>query len=149
MGNFCYLMFRNTTYCFLSKNLGTETPRPEILTVVLHGCESCSHSPLSFQGAVNSDSFREKSAKENIWPKLKKLTLKIIAYWGSSDWACGTHGKKIYCYRVLIRKREGKRILGRPRLRWQGIEVDIIILLILNNWELLTNNAYCKCTYLF
>jgi hypothetical protein len=27
--------------------------------------------------------------------------------------------------------------------------VDIIILLILNNWELLTNNAYCKCTYLF
>jgi hypothetical protein len=33
----------------------------------------------------------------------------------------------------LIRKREGKRILGRPRLRWQGIEVDIIILLILNN----------------
>jgi hypothetical protein len=40
------------------------------------------------------------------------------------------HGKKIYSYRVLIRKPEGKRIFGRPRLRWEGIMVDLIIVLI-------------------
>lgn len=60
-------MFRNTAYCFLSKNLGTETPRPEILLVILQGCESCSLPPLSFQGTVKSDNFREMGAKEDIW----------------------------------------------------------------------------------
>jgi hypothetical protein len=46
--------------------------------------------------------------------------------------ACGTHGKKIYDYRVLIRKPEGRRVIGRPRLRWEGIKVDVIIVLIVN-----------------
>jgi hypothetical protein len=47
-------------------------------------------------------------------------------------WACGTHGKKIHSYRVLIRKPQGKRVLGRPRLRLEGIKVHIIIVLIVN-----------------
>ena len=66
MDNFCYLMVRNATYYFLSKNLGTETPKPEIFPVVFYGCESCLLSHISFQGAVKCDSFREKGAKEDI-----------------------------------------------------------------------------------
>jgi len=47
-------------------------------------------------------------------------------------WACGTLEKKIYSYGVLIRKPQGKSVLGRPRLRLQSIKVDIIIVLIVN-----------------
>jgi hypothetical protein len=32
----------------------------------------------------------------------------------------------------LIRKPEGKRVFGRLRLRWEGMEADIIIVLIVN-----------------
>jgi hypothetical protein len=59
------------------------------------------------------------------------------------------HGKKIYSYRAFIKKPEGKRILGRPRLRWENIKVDIFIVLIVSMQELLINDAYCKCTYVF
>jgi hypothetical protein len=32
---------------------------------------------------------------------------------------CGTHGGRRGVYRVLVRKPEGKRPLGRPRHRWE------------------------------
>jgi hypothetical protein len=32
---------------------------------------------------------------------------------------CGTQGEGIGAYRVLLGKSEGKRPLGRPRLRWE------------------------------
>jgi hypothetical protein len=32
--------------------------------------------------------------------------------------ACSTNGEKRNAYRILVRKPEGKRSLGRPRLRW-------------------------------
>ena len=39
---------------------------------------------------------------------------------------CSTFGGRIVVYRVLVGKLEGKRPLGRPRLRWEGnIKMDI------------------------
>jgi hypothetical protein len=32
--------------------------------------------------------------------------------------ACSTTGVKRYVYRILVRKPEGKRPIGRPRRRW-------------------------------
>ena len=28
-------------------------------------------------------------------------------------------------YRVLVRRREGKRSLGRPRCRWEDVKMDL------------------------
>jgi hypothetical protein len=40
--------------------------------------------------------------------------------------ACSTYGEGRGVYRVLVRKPEGKRLLGRPRLRWEdNIRVDL------------------------
>jgi len=33
-------------------------------------------------------------------------------------WVCNTYGERRDVYRVLVRKPEGKRPLGRPRHRW-------------------------------
>jgi hypothetical protein len=39
--------------------------------------------------------------------------------------ACSVCGEKRGVYRVLLRKPEGKRPLGRPRLRWENkIKMD-------------------------
>ena len=41
-------------------------------------------------------------------------------------WACGTYGWGEGAYRVLVRKSEGKRPLGRPRRRWvDNIRVEL------------------------
>jgi hypothetical protein len=40
--------------------------------------------------------------------------------------ACGTHGEERKVYKVLVGKPEGKRPLGRARLRWEdGIRMDL------------------------
>jgi hypothetical protein len=36
-------------------------------------------------------------------------------------WACSAYGERRGIYRVLVEKPEGKRQLGRPRLRWEDI----------------------------
>jgi hypothetical protein len=38
------------------------------------------------------------------------------------DGTCSTGGKvkKAYRYTVLVEKHEGKRLMGRPRSRWEG-----------------------------
>ena len=39
---------------------------------------------------------------------------------------CGLYGEKIYAYRVLVGKLEGKRLLGRPDHRWEdNMKIDI------------------------
>jgi len=39
--------------------------------------------------------------------------------------ACSTYGERIGLNGVLVRKREGKRPLGRPRCRWEdNIKMD-------------------------
>jgi hypothetical protein len=34
--------------------------------------------------------------------------------------ACSTHGEKRNAYRILEEKPERKRLLGRPRLKWEN-----------------------------
>jgi hypothetical protein len=39
---------------------------------------------------------------------------------------CSTNGEKTNAYRILVRKPEGKRPLGRPRRRWvDNIKIDL------------------------
>jgi hypothetical protein len=39
--------------------------------------------------------------------------------------ACSTYGERRGVHRVLVEKREGKKPLGRPRLRWEdNINID-------------------------
>ena len=41
-------------------------------------------------------------------------------------WACGAYGCGEGVYRVLMRKPEGRRPLGRPRRRWvDNIRIDL------------------------
>jgi len=41
-------------------------------------------------------------------------------------WACGRMGRERWVYRVLVKKQEGKRPLGRPRRRWvDNIRMDL------------------------
>jgi hypothetical protein len=40
--------------------------------------------------------------------------------------ACSTNGENRNAYRILVRKPEGKRPPGRPRLRWvDNIKIDL------------------------
>ena len=39
--------------------------------------------------------------------------------------ACSTMGERGGVYRVLVRKPEGKRPIGRPRCRWENIKMDL------------------------
>jgi hypothetical protein len=40
--------------------------------------------------------------------------------------ACSTNREKRNAYRILVRKSEGKRPLGRPRCRWvDNIQLDV------------------------
>jgi hypothetical protein len=40
--------------------------------------------------------------------------------------ACSTHGEKRNAYRILVRKPEEKRRLGRPSRRWEhNIKIDL------------------------
>jgi hypothetical protein len=42
------------------------------------------------------------------------------------DRACSLHGEKRNLYKILVRKPEGKRPLGRSRCRWEDdIEKDL------------------------
>jgi len=45
------------------------------------------------------------------------------------DGSHGSNGERRVVCRVLVRKPEGKRALGRPRPRWEGsIKMDLIAL---------------------
>jgi hypothetical protein len=39
--------------------------------------------------------------------------------------ACNTYGDRRGAYRVLVRKSEGKRPLGRHRPRWEDIKMGL------------------------
>jgi hypothetical protein len=37
-------------------------------------------------------------------------------------------GKMKYAYKILVRKPEGQRPLGRPRHRWEDIRMDLRVI---------------------
>jgi hypothetical protein len=41
------------------------------------------------------------------------------------DGTCSTNGEKRNAYRLLVRKPEGRRPLGRPRHRWLDIKMNL------------------------
>jgi hypothetical protein len=46
---------------------------------------------------------------------------------GAMGGACSTNGGEEEAYRLLVRKPEGKRPLGRPRRRWvDNIRMDLL-----------------------
>jgi hypothetical protein len=49
---------------------------------------------------------------------------------------CGTHGAGRVAYRVLVGRPEDKRLLGRPRRRWEdNIKMDLTEIVIdVENW---------------
>jgi hypothetical protein len=53
----------------------------------------------------------------------EQLNLCYIVLYKDNEvgWACGTHGGggEMFVYRLLFGRPEGKRPLGRPRLRWE------------------------------
>jgi len=59
---------------------------------------------------------------------------------------CSTYGEARGVYRVLVRKPEGKRSLGRPRCRWEdNIKMDFQELGCgVMDWRALVN-AVMKC----
>ena len=50
----------------------------------------------------------------------------LIGNKNEMDRACSTYGEKRDAYRGLVEKREGRRPLGRPKLRWENnININI------------------------
>ena len=40
-------------------------------------------------------------------------------------WECSLYGERRGVYRVLLGKPEGKKPLGRPRIRWEDITMNL------------------------
>jgi hypothetical protein len=114
-----------------------------ILPVVLYGCETCSltlreeHRLRVFENRVLRRIFGPKREEDGSWRKLRNDELhslysspNIVRVIKSRRmrWAAGVarmwEGRGIY--RVLVRRPEGKRPLGRPRRRWEdNIKLDL------------------------
>ena len=121
----------------LSKNLNIRIYRPINLPVVLYGCETWmltlreEHRLRVFENRVLKRIFgpkRDKVTRE--WRKLHNEELNDL--YSSPNivrviklrrmrWAghVARMGEKSGVYRVLVGKPEGKRLLGRPRHRWE------------------------------
>jgi hypothetical protein len=52
----------------------------------------------------------------NIRLYIKLISLGVFYVWGG---ACNTMGEKRGAYRILVRRPEARRPLGRPRHRWE------------------------------
>jgi hypothetical protein len=106
----------------LSKNLKTAIYETIILTVVLYGCETWSltlrdgHRLTVFENRVLRRTFGPKRDEETGgWRKLHNEKLHNLYFWPSV--AC--MGEKRNAYGILVGNPEGKRLLGRPRRRWE------------------------------
>jgi hypothetical protein len=120
----------------LSKNLKIRIYKTIILFVVLYGCETWSltlreeHRLRVFENRVLRRIFGQKRDEETgEWRKLHNEELRdlysspsIIRIIKSSRMRWAGHvarmGEKRNAYRLMVRKSEGKRPLGRSRRRW-------------------------------
>jgi hypothetical protein len=77
------------------------------------------------QKANNCSSIRPQiSVKIHFLVKQKICLYQVKA--GEMDRACSTNVEKRNIYRILVRKPEGRRPLGRPRHRWvDNVKMDL------------------------
>ena len=138
LGNSCYHLVQNILSSrLLSKNLKIKIHRIIILPVVLYGCETWS---LTLRGERGLRVFENRVLRRIFEPKRDEVTGKwrklhneelndpytspsIVRVIKSRRMRWAEHvarmGERRGVYRVLVRKPEGKRPLGRPRRRWE------------------------------
>jgi len=135
-GNACYHSVQNILYSsLLSKNLKIKIYRNIILPVVLNGSETWS---LTLREERRLRVFENRLLRRIFWPKRDEVTwqwrklhkeklnylysshnIVRVIIWRKMRWAGNVAciGKRRGVRRVLVRKPEGKRTLGRPRRR--------------------------------
>jgi hypothetical protein len=122
----------------LSKTLKIKIYRTIILPVVLYGCETWSLTLRVFESRVLRRVFGPKRGLvTGEWRKLHNEELNdlyslpnIVLVVKSRRMRWAGHvvrmGEDRGVHRVLVRKPEGKRPLGRPRCRWEdNIKMDL------------------------
>jgi len=126
------------------KNLKTKIYRNIILSVVLYGCETWSHTLREerrlrvFENMVLRRIFEPKRDEvTRVWRKLHTEELNdlysssnIVRVLKSRSMKWTGHiaciWERIGIYKVLVGKPEGKRPMGRPRRRWEdNIKMDL------------------------
>jgi len=128
----------------LSKNLKIKIYRNIFFPVVLYGCETRTltlreeHRLRLFENRVLRRIFgpkREEVTRE--WRKLNNeefndlysspIIVRVIKIEKNEmGGSCSAYGKRRGVYRVLVGKPEGKRLLGRPRRKWEdNIKMDL------------------------
>jgi hypothetical protein len=139
------LLFSPKSFVFSShiKNLKIKIYKTVVLPVVLYGCKTWSltlgeeHRLRVFENRVLRKIFGPKTEEDGLWRKLhndelyslysspnivrviKSRRMRWVAHV-----ACMGEGRGVY--RVLVRRPEGKRSLGRPRHRWEdNIKMDL------------------------
>ena len=155
-GNACYHSMQNLlSSSLLSKNIKIKIYRTIILPVVLYGCETWSltlreERRLSvFDNRVQRRIFglkRDEVTGE--WRKLHNEKLNDlyaspniiwVIKWRRMRWAehVASMGVRTGAHRVLVGKHQGKRPLGRPRHRWEDINITC--------WQMtfLTSRSHC------
>ncbi|KAJ4445713.1 hypothetical protein ANN_12398 [Periplaneta americana] len=145
MGNACYYSIENLlSSSLLSKNLKVRIYKTVILPVLLYGCETWTltlreeHRFRVFENKVLRKIFGAK--RDEVTGEWRKLhNTELHALYSSPDiirniksrrlrWAghVARMGESRNAYRVLVRRLEGKRPLGRPRRRWEdNIKMDL------------------------
>jgi hypothetical protein len=123
------------SFCLLPKNINIRVHKTIIMPAVLYGCEICSltlrqeYTLRVFDNSMVKGIFgarRNEVTRE--WRKLHNEELRdlysspnIIRMIKSRRIRCVGHvarmGEERNAYRLLVRKPEGKRPLGRPRCR--------------------------------
>jgi hypothetical protein len=127
----------------ISKNLKIKIYRTVILPVVLYGCETwCltlreEHRLMVFENRVLRGIFGPKREEDGSWRKLHDDELhslysspNIVRVIKSRRMRWAVHvarmGEGRGVYRILVRRPEGKRPLGRPRHTWEdNIKMDL------------------------
>jgi len=143
--NACYHSVQNLLSSrLLSKNLKIKICRTIILPVVLYGCETWS---LTLREERRLRVFENRVLREVFGPKMDEVTGKwrnphneelndlcslpnIVRVVKSRRMRWAGHvapmGEDRVVHRVLVGKPEGKRLLGRPKRRWQdNIKIDL------------------------
>jgi hypothetical protein len=148
-GNACYHSVQNLLSCrLLPKNTKIRVYRTIILPVVLYGCETWS---LTLREEQRLRVFENRVLRRILGPKRDEATgdwrrlhneelndlyssPNIIGVIKSRRMRWAGHvarmGEKRSAHRILVRRPEGTRPLGRPRRRWEdNIEMDLLVFL--------------------